>query len=251
MTAEIPDPPQAPDLRVSDAEREEVAQLLRQALAEGRLTFAEYDERVGAAYAARTRADFAPLTIDLPNQPNLFAAVAEPSPPPATTAAGGAAATTVGPDRALDPPRQGPAGVDWTVAVMSGNERSGRWRPSRHTRAVAVMGGCELDLREVAFPTDALLITAVAVMGGIEIIVPEGVDVEVTGVSVMGGRTVKVADAPRGPGTPVVRIRAVAVMGGVEVRSKPPRKTTPTRRKSLNPGHGVGHPGRDRPEEHG
>ncbi|WP_235488680.1 DUF1707 domain-containing protein, partial [Frankia sp. AvcI1] len=39
MTAEIPDPPPAPDLRVSDAEREEVAQLLRQALAEGRLTF--------------------------------------------------------------------------------------------------------------------------------------------------------------------------------------------------------------------
>ncbi|THJ73863.1 DUF1707 domain-containing protein, partial [Candidatus Frankia alpina] len=224
-------------------------------LAEGRLTFAEYDERVGAAYAARTRADFTPLTIDLPNQPNLFAAVVEPAQPtrpaqptqPADLAASGSAtASAVGPDRALDPTRRGPAEVDWTVAVMSGNERGGRWRPSRHTRAVAVMGGIELDLREVAFPTEALMITAVAVMGGIEIIVPEGVEVEVTGVSVMGGRTVKVADTPRRSGAPVVRIRAVAVMGGVEVRSKPPRAATGSVHKSLDPGRGDGL-GRDRP----
>lgn len=150
--------------------------------------------------------------------------------------------------------------MDWTVAVMSGNERAGRWRPSRHTRAVAVMGGCELDLREIAFPTDTLLITAVAVMGGIEIIVPEGVEVEVTGVSVMGGRSVKVADAPRRPGTPVVRVRAIAVMGGVEVRSKPPRRTkatghTGTAHKSLDGGRDAGHPDRDpdrdRPEDRG
>ncbi|KQC36754.1 DUF1707 domain-containing protein [Frankia sp. ACN1ag] len=252
MTAEIPDPPPTPDLRVSDAEREEVAQLLRQALAEGRLTFTEYDERVGAAYAARTRADFTPLTIDLPSQPNLFAAVAQPSPPADPTAAVAAAVSPVGLDGALDPPRREPAGVDWTVAVMSGNERTGRWRPSRHTRAVAVMGGCELDLREIAFPTDTLLITAVAVMGGIEIIVPEGVEVEVTGVSVMGGRSVKVADTPRRPGTPVVRIRAIAVMGGVEVRSKPQRPTTTP--GHVTPGHAatghaapghtaIGHPG--------
>ncbi|MCM3924923.1 cell wall-active antibiotics response protein, partial [Frankia sp. AiPs1] len=131
--------------------------------------------------------------------------------------------------------RRGPTGVDWTVAVMSGNERTGRWRPSRHTRAVAVMGGCELDLREIAFPTDALMITAVAVMGGIEIIVPEGVEVEVTGVSIMGGRSVKVAATPRRPGMPVVRIRAIAVMGGVEVRSKPPRPTTAAGHPAIGP----------------
>ncbi|MCM3921912.1 DUF1707 domain-containing protein, partial [Frankia sp. AiPs1] len=107
MTAEIPDPPPAPDLRVSDAEREEVAQLLRQALAEGRLTFTEYDERVGAAYAARTRADFTPLTIDLPNQPNLFAAVAQPSELAEPTTAGGAATSPIGDGRPPGSARRG------------------------------------------------------------------------------------------------------------------------------------------------
>lgn len=53
-------------LRVSDAEREQVAARLREAIADGRLTLAEADERQATAYAARTRADLAPLTADLP-----------------------------------------------------------------------------------------------------------------------------------------------------------------------------------------
>ncbi|MCK9898179.1 DUF1707 domain-containing protein [Frankia sp. AgB32] len=213
MTAANPDPTPPPALRVSDSEREEVARVLREALAEGRLTFAEFDGRVGAAYAARTRDDFAPLTADLPVQPALSPATGEV----VAAAAGAPAAVT-----AAGPARPVRAEVDSTVAVLSGHERKGRWRPSRHTRAVAVLGGCVLDLREIAFPTEPITITAVAVLGGIEIIVPEGVDVEVTGTSVLGGRTVRIAAVPQRPTTPVVRVRAVAVLGGIDVRSEPP-----------------------------
>ncbi|MGH3196015.1 MAG: DUF1707 SHOCT-like domain-containing protein [Streptosporangiaceae bacterium] len=55
-----------PAVRASDAERDQAAEILRLAYAEGRLTRAELDERTGAAYAAKTRADLCDLTSDLP-----------------------------------------------------------------------------------------------------------------------------------------------------------------------------------------
>ncbi|MGH3298880.1 MAG: DUF1707 SHOCT-like domain-containing protein [Trebonia sp.] len=58
--------PGAPAVRASDVERDEAAEVLRAAFAEGRLTRPELDERLDAAYAARTRADLAGLTGDLP-----------------------------------------------------------------------------------------------------------------------------------------------------------------------------------------
>lgn len=60
----------------SDAEREACAVRLRDAAAEGRLDVLELDQRLGAAYGARTRADLARLTADLPELPQ----VAEPRP---------------------------------------------------------------------------------------------------------------------------------------------------------------------------
>ena len=55
-----------PAVRASDAERDQAAETVRVAYAEGRLTRAELDERIGAAYAATTRADLRRLTGDLP-----------------------------------------------------------------------------------------------------------------------------------------------------------------------------------------
>jgi hypothetical protein len=53
-------------LRTSDSEREQVAEILRAAMTEGRLTLAEGEERLGAGYAAKFRDELAPLTADLP-----------------------------------------------------------------------------------------------------------------------------------------------------------------------------------------
>ncbi|BCJ28022.1 hypothetical protein Asera_21300 [Actinocatenispora sera] len=57
------------DMRVSDAERQEVAERLRTALGEGRLELDEYDQRVQSAYQAKTYRDLVPLTADLPDVP--------------------------------------------------------------------------------------------------------------------------------------------------------------------------------------
>ena len=61
------DTPHGARVRTSDTEREQVAEILRAAATEGRLTLAESDERLGRAYAARYRDELAPLTADLPS----------------------------------------------------------------------------------------------------------------------------------------------------------------------------------------
>ncbi|GAB1689248.1 DUF1707 domain-containing protein [Krasilnikovia sp. M28-CT-15] len=59
-------------MRASDTDRQQIADRLKSALDEGRLSLAEYDDRVRDAYAARTYADLLELTADLP-QPGLSA----------------------------------------------------------------------------------------------------------------------------------------------------------------------------------
>ena len=109
------------------------------------------------------------------------------------------------------------------MAVMGGAERKGRWRPARRTNVVTVMGGAELDLREAEL-ADEVVITAVTVMGGIGIVVPEGVSVELGGFALMGGNGAPRDKVPPLPDAPVVRVRAFSLMGGVSVERKRPRK---------------------------
>jgi hypothetical protein len=210
-------PGRPPELRVSDADREQVAETLRQAAGEGRLTMDELDERLSSAYAAKTFSDLAPLTSDLPG-------VAGPRPAPVP---GG---------RVLD--RVGGSGTSHVaVAIMGGFTRKGPWVAPRKFTAFALMAGGSIDLREARFSEPVLTIYAVAIMGGIEVICPEDVEVVVHQVPIMGG-----VDGPKGitqdppPGAPRVEVWAVAVMGGVDVKVKPPKGESKRRRKELGEG---------------
>jgi hypothetical protein len=187
-----------PALRAGDADRDRVVASLRQHLVEGRLTIDEFVERAGLAHEAKTLGDLEELQRDLP-------AVREP------------AAAEVRAARAHEPP----AGkAKWLIAVMSGIERKSRWRLTARTNVVAVMGGAHLDLRNAELESAESRITIVAVMGGTDVIVPEGIRVEVDGFAFMGGKTVRLSEAEPLPDAPFIRIRVVAVMGGVNVRSK-------------------------------
>lgn len=184
----------SPELRAGDADRERVAVRLQENLVAGRLTLDEFSERLDAAYSLRTIAELEELTRDLPQ-----------------TAAPLVTQTRRTPTR-------------WSVAAMGSVERKSRWRVPPQTTAVAVMGSVVLDLRKAEITSAEVEITAVTVMGSIEIIVPEGVEVDLTGFAVMGSKEEKVTDAPPLPGAPLVRVRAFALMGSVEVLSKPGRK---------------------------
>lgn len=109
------------------------------------------------------------------------------------------------------------------VGVMGGAERKGVWTPARETIVVALMGGVELDFREARMPPGVTEVNIFAVMGGAEIIVPPGVQVDLSGFALMGGfGQTGYAPPPTDPDAPVLRIGGFAFMGGVEVNVRYP-----------------------------
>ncbi len=182
-------------MRVADADRDRTVATLREHVVAGRLTLDEFSDRVGRALDATTRGDLIAVMADLP-------ATSEPA--------------GAGPAPARRRRR-------WHVAVLSGHETKGRWRISGKTNAVAIMGGCDMDLRRAEIDGPEVVITAFAFWGGIKIVVPEGFDVDLVGLSVMGGRSLKLRDVPIVPGSPRIVVRGFAVMGGIDVRSRSSR----------------------------
>ncbi|MBT2410757.1 DUF1707 and DUF2154 domain-containing protein [Streptomyces sp. ISL-12] len=201
----------APDLRASDADRERVAEVLRDALAEGRLDMAEFEERLDATYAARTYGELAPITKDLPG------GTAAPAPKVSMTKEPAGAGSWAG--RITG----GEATSTWAVAVMSGFQRKGRWRVPKRFNSFAFWGGGEIDLREADFADREVVINCVAVMGGMNVVVPPGVEVIVRGIGVMGGFDHREEGVPGDPGAPRVIVTGFAFWGGVGVERKPTR----------------------------
>ncbi|MFI6035657.1 DUF1707 domain-containing protein [Streptomyces sp. NPDC051315] len=190
-----------PDLRASDADRERVAEVLRDALAEGRLDMAEFEERLDATYRARTYGELAPITRDLPGAVSL-----EKQAGPGGDWAG----RIVG----------GEGSSRWAAAVMAGFRRAGRWTVPRRFTCFTFWGGGELDLREADFAAREVEINCVAIMGGVNIVVPPGVEVVVRGVGVMGGFDDAQTGVPGDPGAPRVVVTGFAFWGGVGVERK-------------------------------
>lgn len=197
------------DLRASDADRERVAEVLRDALAEGRLDMTEFEERLEAAYKARTYGELTPITRDLP----AAAAAAPPAPVSFTKApaqSGAWASRIVG----------GEGSSTGGIAVLSGFERKGRWTVPKRFNCFAFMGGGEIDLREANFADREVEINCVAIMGGVQVIVPPGVEVVIRGIGVMGGFEHPRDEGPSEPGAPRVIIGGLAFWGGVGVSRK-------------------------------
>src|SRR5699024_8493151 len=111
------------------------------------------------------------------------------------------------------------------IAIMGGADRSGDWVVPERFSAVAMMGGIELDLRTARFAAREVTINACAIMGGIEITVPDDIEVVVNGVGVMGGFDHR-ASGPGLPGAPRLTVTGMALMGGVEVKRRRPKGTT-------------------------
>ncbi|MES9608641.1 DUF1707 domain-containing protein [Actinomadura sp. NPDC000929] len=197
---EHPGTPGAPEMRAGDADRERVAQVLRDAAGDGRLTLDELDERLDAVYAAKTYGELEPITRDLPS-PGRAA-------PPATGAGW----------------RPVPGAPSWRrgIAIMSGFRRAGVWNVPPRFRAFAFWGGGKIDLRDARFEEGRVTIRALAIMGGFQIIVPDDVTVHVDGLGIMGGFDQR-ASGPGVPGAPTVVVKGLAFWGGVGVKRRRPR----------------------------
>jgi uncharacterized protein DUF1707 len=201
-------PDSLPDLRASDADRERVVDLLRRAATDGQLTVDELEERVPSAYAARTRKELEPLTADLSLESLRYAS-------PSAADRGGL--------------EQGQGDTRWVVSIMGGHDKRGRWRPAPRCTVLNIMGGSDIDLNDAELPGPLTEIRMYSIMGGGEIRVPHGVDVQVSNFALMGGNDVKLGDEVAPPGAPRILIRLVSIMGGSDV-ARGRKKTKAERR---------------------
>jgi hypothetical protein len=190
-------------LRASDADRDRVAERLRQAAGDGRLSIAELQDRLDALYAAKTYGELEPVVADLPDTGKAASALV-PKPISGDVSA-----------------RVGGTPVARTAkAVFSGLTRRGQWVvPSRYS-VKAVFGGVELDLRDARLESHEVTVDVKAVFGGVDIFVPGDVIAIVDGTAVFGAFDDKVSTTQPAAGAPVVRIGGKVVFGGVSVHRR-------------------------------
>jgi uncharacterized protein DUF1707/cell wall-active antibiotic response 4TMS protein YvqF len=172
-------------IRVSDAEREQAIVLLREHLLAGRLTLEEFTTRVEAALGARVGTDLARVQADLPR-------VAAPEPGSRRRAA------------------------RLTTGLFGHTARRGRLRLRGWTTAVTVFADVDLDLREAVIATPRTTLSVLACCGNLDIYVPEGVNVDVTGLAVFGHRRDWGNDVPA-PDAPTITVRVAGLFGTVDI----------------------------------
>jgi hypothetical protein len=185
-------------LRASDRDRDQIAEQLRDAFAEGRLTSEEHEERLDKVYKAKTIGELQVLISDLP----AGLGMARGNDPRSVSQQDFASLS-----RQTQP----------ILALFGETRREGRWLVPSDLAATAVFGEVKLDLREAVLERGDITIVANAVCGSVTIRVPPGVVVQDEGTAMFGSRG-SVSDGDAGPGTPVIRVRGVCLFGEVRVK---------------------------------
>jgi hypothetical protein len=190
-----PRPGDAPGIRISDADRERAAQRLHQALAEGRITMTELEERLAVVYAARYGADLVPPLADLPGDP---LDVTAPAPP---------LSTPIGPPVVL---RTG----------MGSLRRTGSWSVPARLRVQSGMGAVLLDFCDTQLRHPVIEVELELGAGSARLLVPDDATADVDGlVASMGKVRSKVPSVPVA-GHPHFRVYGRTNMGSVVVRRR-------------------------------
>lgn len=175
--------------RASDADREDVAEQLREAVEDGRLALDELDERLASTFAAKTQQELATVTEDLP-------------------AGTGAAA----------------ASSPLSLVTKSGSAgKSGHWTVPSKIIAQCTSGTIKLDFTQAVCPLREVTIEAVASSGTVLLIVPFGWTVDVDNVSAESGTVVNKVTGPPEPRAPILRVSGKVRSGTVTARH--PRRT--------------------------
>jgi Domain of unknown function (DUF1707) len=193
-------------LRASDADREQVATVLSTAYGEGRLTREEHDERIDQLMAAKTFDDLIPITHDL-------VVVGTPAP---------IASRQPTSRFRIDIAEQSPDS-DKMIAIFGGATRTGKWRVRKNIQALALFGGIDLDLRDAVFEAPVVEISGFWCFGGLDIKVPEGIEVRDQTAGIFGGTDVSNIGDPA-PGAPTLVIKGLSLFGGVSVHGPKPDK---------------------------
>ncbi|HET6295403.1 MAG TPA: DUF1707 domain-containing protein [Kribbella sp.] len=205
--------------RVSDLERENVAEVLREAAGEGRLSYTELEDRLESVYGAKTYGELIEVSSDLPNGLTLPTQYGQQEP-----------AQYGNQQYGIQPaPQYGGAVVEVgpTINVfLSDTKRIGGWLAPRRQEVHAVLGDVTLDYTEAQIPFDEVYLDVRCILADVKIRVPQNAIVHLEGNPVLGsiseqeagfGGVVEPATAP--PKT--FHIRANAVLGDIKIRRGP------------------------------
>jgi hypothetical protein len=171
------------DVRASDAERERILEQLRAAAVDGRLTLEELADRGDAAQRSVMRRELERLVADLPAPLPAVPAKAKP------------------------------------VATLGSIRRSGAWLVPANSRYRSWFGHIQLDLRQARIGATDMRIHARTLFGVIDLLVPEGVEVEVQARSRLG-RIRQEDSAPAAFGAPRIVLTGGSVFGEIRVRHR-------------------------------
>ncbi|MEU9292437.1 DUF1707 domain-containing protein [Streptomyces sp. NPDC048266] len=188
MTVQPPEPSPRPvpsgALRASHDDREAVVEQLRDAAAEGRIDFDELDARLEQALTARTQAELAVLTADLPSPPSVEAR-------PPLVLKGGLYGASRGP---------------------------GRWEVPGHVVAHGGVGGVRVDFTRVDCRLPEVVVEAYGETSGVTIVIPDAWVADTSGMDPCTGGLKDDTTSDRLPGTPLIRLTGSGGVGGVVVR---------------------------------
>jgi hypothetical protein len=184
----------------TDDDRASVVEALQRAVGAGRLTLAEFTDRVDVALAAETRMEMRGALQGLPTNSPIVGTTASP-----------------------------PA-----FSIFGDVRVRGRWRLHVRNRAITIFGDVQFDLRDSVCSESEVRIEGRTVFGDVEVIVPEGIEADLTGFTIFGDRRLELAAVPRSPQTPMVRVHGMTVFGDLRVRSLAPGESGSAWRRVLD-----------------
>ncbi|WP_328991558.1 DUF1707 domain-containing protein [Kribbella sp. NBC_01245] len=208
----LPEPTDDPALRrrVSDLEREEVADVVREAASEGRLTFTEMEERLESVYASRTYGELVEVTADLPGGPSASVSAWSESP-----SSGVVASAPSGYVEQSNP----------TINVfLSDHKRTGNWLAPQRQDVHAVLGDVTLDYTEAQVPYEEIFLDIKSILADVKIRVPQNAIVHLDGQPILGSVTEQGSYDPNAQtaGKPkVFHIKGTAILGEIKVKRGP------------------------------
>lgn len=201
---------QSVSLPAIDLQKERAVNALTRHYTSGHIDLDQFEGRLDSVYGSSTVGEIQAAMVDLPRLGASTSSI------PGTSVEGSRRKT------------------QFVGAVMSGAEHKGSWRPALNINAVALMGGIVLDFREANFASGTTELTVVALMGGVEIIVPPGLRVECEGLGVMGGFEAFSSDSVDADyGGPTLSIKGLAIFGGVDVTQRYPAESAKAAKKRL------------------
>jgi hypothetical protein len=170
-------------VRASNTQRDAAVAQLREHLAEGRLSLEEFTERMTEAYAAATIADLEAPLRDLP-----------------------------APTRDTRRSR-----TRLVLSLIGSTKRQGRLRLGRRVVCIAGFGNIDLDLRQATLEGDVITIVVIGLAATADVYVPEGVESDITGLTVFGHRNPHGNDVAPIVGMPLVRVLAFGLFVGFDL----------------------------------